>query len=117
MTTPIHVTMPEPVRRTDGSGANQATSNGPNNNLSTREDYQAMTRDGEIIRTFSDRDLGVAWVKANQRGWPQCYLDVVTITEARRRAYRPRPFLVSPGPGPASVDPTSPVLDGCGARP
>lgn len=54
-------------------------------------DYRAVNRLGVTVRTFGDEDRARAWVRANAAFHDGLELQVVTVTEASRRVYRPRP--------------------------
>jgi len=60
----------------------------------TRTDYQAVTQAGVTIRTFGDRDIAVKWAKDHGVQHPGLTIDEVTVTELRRRVYRPRPQMM-----------------------
>lgn len=60
-----------------------------------RDDFEVRNGFGAIFLTTPDRDIAVAYVKAKSSTFPGLVIDQVTVTEVRRRAYRPRLALVS----------------------
>ena len=55
-----------------------------------RTDWRAVNARGRTVHTFSDRDLGRAWVRANADLHDGLKLECVELIEARRTDYRPR---------------------------
>jgi hypothetical protein len=52
--------------------------------------FEAVTKIGIVVRTFSDLELARAFVKARRSYLPDLVIEEVTRTETRRAVYRPR---------------------------
>ncbi|MEN5176349.1 hypothetical protein [Brevundimonas diminuta] len=60
-------------------------------NRETSTDYQAVNRVGRIVKTFSDIEIGRAWVRENSSFYGRLELLEVETVVTTRRVYRPRP--------------------------
>ena len=55
-----------------------------------RTDWRAVNARGRTVHTFSDRDLGRAWVRNNAALHDGLRLESVELIEVARTDYRPR---------------------------
>lgn len=60
-------------------------------NREASTDYQAVNRVGRIVKTFSDIEIGRAWVRENSSFYGRLELLEVETVVTTRRVYRPRP--------------------------
>lgn len=65
-------------------------------NREASTDYQAVNRVGRIVKTFSDIEIGRAWVRENSSFYGRLELLEVETVVTTRRVYRPRPRPAQP---------------------
>lgn len=67
----------------------------PDGSLTIRDDFEVRNHVGAVLLTTPNRDQAIAFLRDKMSTFPGLVVDRVTVTQQRRRAYRPRPQLVA----------------------